>query len=84
MKIFKGQFFRLILDTGIDLTDASAKVIKYTKPDGITTGQWTATIDSDDNTKMYFDITNQVDQSGRWMVYAKATFTAGNIPGEVS
>jgi len=80
MKIFVDQFFRITLDTGIDLTDATALKIKYITPKGAR-GEWTAVIDEVDNTKMNYDNPGVVD-AGQWKVWGKATFTAGNIPGE--
>lgn len=81
-KIYKDQFFRLTVSTGIDLTDATAIKIKYTAPNK-TQGEWTATIDETDNTKAYYDCTG-LDQLGTWHVYIKATFTEGSIPGDLT
>lgn len=82
MKIYKDQFFRLTLDTGIDLTEATALKIKYTDPEGAT-GEWTGAIDADDNTKINYD-SSGLTKVGRWKVYAKATFSTGNIPGDAA
>jgi hypothetical protein len=79
-KIYAGQCFRITVDTGVDLTTASDLKLKYTAPDR-TTGEWIATIDPVDNTKMYYDVV-ALTKVGKWSVYAKATFTCGSIPGE--
>jgi hypothetical protein len=78
--IYKTQFFRLYVSTGIDLTDATALKIIYKAPNS-QTGEWTATLDSTDSTRLYYD-SSALNQTGKWIVYAKATFTQGTIPGD--
>jgi len=80
MKIFKDQFFRISLDTGIDISPATLLLIKYIDPEGIR-GEWTATLDPDNNNKMFYDVTG-LTKVGRWKVWGKATFTLGDVPGE--
>jgi hypothetical protein len=66
------------LETFIDLSDA-VLLIKYRKPDG-KTGQWNATKNSTDNTKMYYDlVAGDLDQAGNWTFWAYATFAANSI-----
>ena len=77
---FKGQSnVRLKLETDITLTGYTL-LIKYRKPNG-TTGSWTATIDPDDASKMYYDITSSatIDQEGTWTFWAH--FTSGTTIG---
>lgn len=81
-KIYKDQFFRLTVSTGVDLTDATVIKIKYTAPDK-TTGEWNAAISDIDNTKAYYDCSG-LNQIGTWFIYVKATFTQGNIPGDLT
>jgi len=81
-KLYKGQFFRISVSTGLDLTGATSLVIKSTDPDGVKT-DWPATIDPTDSTKMYYDCQG-LSKSGLWNVYAKATFQSGSIPGDVT
>lgn len=71
METFVGDIIRIILETNIVLTGLSTG-IKYKKPDG-TLGQWAATIDPSDSSKMYYDtVINELDQSGMWQLQAFA------------
>lgn len=79
-KIFVGQFLRLVIDTKIDLTEATSVKIAYTTPSG-TVGEWSATKDPDVNTKIIYDIP-VLEEAGVWNIYAKAIFVEGIIRGE--
>jgi hypothetical protein len=81
-KIYNTQFFRLFISTGIDLSQASSLKIIYKSPDK-TSGEWPATIDPTDNTRMFYDSSALV-KSGKWVIYAKATFSQGTISGDVA
>jgi hypothetical protein len=86
--IYAGDYFTLKVGTGIDLTAATVLKIKYIDPLG-NSGEWTATIDSVDNTKM--NVVFAVGQSvtsltivGQWQIWSFATFSTGNIIGELA
>jgi hypothetical protein len=81
MKIYKDQFFRILIDTNIDLTEATDLLIKYIDPMGLR-GEWTATIDTD-TTMMYYDCPG-LSVTGRWKGWGKATFVEGSVPGDVA
>lgn len=83
MKIYKDQFFRIILDTGIDLTEAISLLIKYQEPNSSTVSEWTATIDPDNVNKMYYDCSG-LTTVGKYKIWGKAIFTEGSIFGDVS
>jgi hypothetical protein len=55
----------ILLDTGVDITDATLAEIKYQKPDG-TTGSWTGVVDSTTKVK-YVTLANDLDQAGQWL-----------------
>jgi hypothetical protein len=79
-KIYAGQYLRLIIDTKIDLTEATSVKICYITPAG-ETGEWLAEKDPVESTKMVYDI-SAVPEKGTWTVYGKATFEEGYVPGE--
>jgi len=76
--IFNTQNFKLVVCTGIDLSTATQLSIVYKSPRRIT-GSWGATIDPDDHTRMFINLSSM--ESGVWEVYGKALFPTGVIPG---
>jgi len=83
-KVYVNQSaLRIQMDTLQDVSDAGTVQIKYIKPDG-TTGTWAASKISDENTKIYYDLTGtELDQAGIWILYAYATFSdLRSAPGE--
>ena len=70
---------RIELETNVTLT-GSTLIIKYRKPNK-NTGQWSATINATDASKMYYDTTNitDLDQRGEWVFWAHVTFSDGTI-----
>lgn len=62
--IYKNQAYITIeLETGVDLTSASAEVILYKKPNG-NTGEWTATVSG---TKLTYEFAEgDLNQAGTW------------------
>lgn len=86
-QIYKNQTALVLrFDTGIDLSTASAAVIKYIKPDG-TAGQFSAVLDSPttDGTISYTVASStDLDQSGYWKMWAYVTFGGTTYaPGSV-
>jgi hypothetical protein len=87
-KIYKNQTaLTFKLDTKIDLTAATAAVIKYSKPGTpVVTGSWTADIDtpvSDGIISYDIDSADDLDESGQWTIWAYVTFTGGLVaPGD--
>jgi len=85
--IYKNQTkLRIQRTVSQDITGATLLLIKYKKPDG-TEGQWTATSSDDSNGVIYYDVTlgNEIDQSGRWIIWAYVTFSDGrSAPGEIT
>lgn len=83
--------FQLFVQTGVDVTPASAVSIRYTKPDG-TTGSWTGTATSIDfgdgpkNGVQRITESGDLDQAGTWRLdvlvsgLAGFTGTAGGNP----
>lgn len=83
-KIYVGQSsLRLKLTTGVDITGATTLQIKYKKPNGAT-GEWTALEYDETNGVIYYDFAaNELDVSGRWIVWAYVIFSDGrDAPGE--
>ncbi len=65
VEIFKGQSYRLELNSGIDLSGATLLKLLYVKPDAVE-GFWPGTLDSD-NTSIFYDVTpTNNDMSGVW------------------
>ena len=78
-KIYKTQFFRLYILTGIDLSDASGLKIIVKDPNN-EMSEWDAKIDPVNPMRMYYD-SQALNKSGKWVVYSKATFPKGSITG---
>lgn len=72
MATFVGDTIRINLDANIDLSSYSTLQIKFRRPNR-TIGKWSATIDPDDETRMYYD-TNETDlnMEGEWSLQANA------------
>jgi len=84
-KIYLNQSsLRLKLVTGVDITGASVTQIKYKKPDGETTGTFTATVEDAGAGSIYYDFADdELDQAGNWLFWAFITFSDGrSAPGE--
>jgi hypothetical protein len=76
MAIFKNQdLLTLTLETGIDVSAASAAAVLYKKPSG-TTGQWVASVAG--TTVTYAVGPSDLDEAGVWKVQPKVTI-AGEI-----
>lgn len=67
------------LDTGVNLTGATC-LIKYKKPNR-KIGQWSATVNGSDNTKMDYEVVDkyQLDVHGLWNFWAHATFPDSSV-----
>jgi len=85
-KIYLNQSsLRIQLTTNVDITGATAQVIKYKKPDtDETEGEWTALIEADGDGIIYYDLTGtELDVAGTWTLWAFVTFSdARTAPGE--
>lgn len=77
MKIYKNQSnLTLSLITNQDLTNVTAQLIKYRRPDG-TDGEWTATING---TLVEYQVqNNDLAYSGTWTLWIYLTFNDGRI-----
>lgn len=76
-KIYKGQTAILVsLITGIDLTNATTALIKYTRPDK-TQGQWTAEISG--QLINYQAQSGDFSQSGIYSVWPHITFADSTV-----
>lgn len=84
-KIYSGQSALTIrLTTNQDITGASAVLIKYKKPSGVT-GYWTAAITTAATGVISYTMadTSQLDETGKWTFWAHVTFSDGKVaPGE--
>ena len=83
-KIYLNQSsLRIELTTEVDITGATARQIKYTKPDA-TAGNWTATAGDLTTGVIFYDLTGtELDQIGTWTMWAYVTFAdARTAPGE--
>jgi len=74
---------RIRLTVGQDITGASAKKIKYRKPDN-TEGNWDATVEDATNGIIYYDLkTDDKIDEGLYTFWAYVTFSDGrSAPGE--
>ena len=72
MDFHVGEYFRIQVETNITLTGGTL-LIKYEKPNR-SRGQFGATINVSDDSKMYYDTINvsDVDQAGEWIFWAHA------------
>ena len=79
--VYVGQTsLRLELDSGVDLSTASAVVIKYVKPDS-SIGTWTVTV-SGTLARHDFANASELDIPGVWVAWVYATFADGRkAPG---
>ena len=85
-KIYVNQTqLRIQLNVGVDITGALSLLIKYIKPDGVTKGQWVASIDTSTTKTMYYDFSvGDLDVSGNWLFWGYVTFADGkSAPGDV-
>lgn len=83
-KIYVGQTaLKIEALTYTDLTDATAQVIKYKKPDA-TLGSFIATITDAKAGIIEYDVTSadDLDQAGEWTFWAYITFGGDVVPGE--
>lgn len=73
MSFHVGQYFRIQVETNIILTGGTL-LIKFIKPN-TKIGQFPATINGSDDSKMYYDTINvtDIDQHGAWVFWAHAT-----------
>jgi hypothetical protein len=83
--VFKNQTkLRLILNAGVDITDASDVKIAYVKPDG-TIGDWAASILNNTQATKDMTIANEIDQDGQWRFWLEVTYPDGTwLAGEAS
>jgi len=78
--IYKGQTeLSLRANTGVDITGATAMLIKYTDPDG-NEGSFTASIYDASKGIINYDIVSSTDLNiiGKWVLWAYVTFVSGN------
>ena len=83
-KIYLNQSsLRIQLTTNVDITGATARLIKYKKPSG-TTGSWTAQPGDVGAGVIYYDLTGtELDEAGTWKIWAYVTFADARVaPGE--
>jgi len=68
METFVGDTVRLILKTGINISGFTILEVRFKRPNG-TTGIWTASVYSGDNTWMeYITSTADINIAGIWAV----------------
>ena len=77
--LFKGQTLTLSLDTDVDITGYTGKIL-YKKPNGAS-GEWTGSIASD--TVSYSITSTDIDVPGVWRVQAYAELGASKKYGQV-
>jgi len=84
-KVYKYQSaLRIELTTGVDITGATVKRIKYKKPGG-TEGYWDASVSDAITGVIYYDIQldTEIDEAGEWTFWAYITFSdERSAPGE--
>ena len=84
-KVYLNQnSLRLKVDTSVDITGATTRLIKYKKPDG-TAGQFIATEEAPATAGViYYDfVSTELDQEGPWTMWSYVTFSdARSAPGE--
>jgi len=80
-RIYVGDYgTQISLDVGVDISDQTACEILYMKPDG-TTGTWTASLGSDNESVEYTTVSGDLDTSGRWKFQARVTTANGRWYG---
>lgn len=83
-KVFVGEIgktFRIY--AGVDLTDATAVVMKVKKPSGANVS-WTATVDDNPYYATYNLVANDVDLEGDYYLSLQVTFTGKTLIGETA
>jgi hypothetical protein len=82
-KIYVGSAAReIILDTGVDITSATACAIEGRRPD-FSTFTWPAEV-YDTTCVRYFTTEASLNMSGTWTVHASVTEVGGNWLGEAA
>ena len=84
-KIYLNQSsLEITLTTKVDITGASARLIKYEKPSG-DTGEWAAAeVDPGVGSIKYIFTGTELDELGTWKLWAHVTFPGGrSAPGEL-
>ena len=69
--VFNGTVgLRIRVSLGIDISAVGEARIRYLKPDGETSGEWIATIESTSTGVIYYDTVAAVDldQAGTWRI----------------
>jgi len=68
-KVFENDIgTQIVLDTEVDISAATSLLIKYIKPDQVTAGQWTASLDETQKKLTFTTVSGTLDQSGVWML----------------
>lgn len=80
-KIYEDKSFRLTLETGIDVSAATAVKIYYKKPSDTAFTALTATASG---TTVYYDITTELSEPGSYELYATATISGVTYEGETA
>jgi hypothetical protein len=83
-KIYLNQSsLRIQLTTNVDITGATARLIKYKKPSGAT-GSWIAQPGDLGAGVIYYDLTGtELNETGTWVLWAHVTFLDNRVaPGE--
>ena len=82
MAIYKNQSnLKFRVDTGTDLTNATTSLINYRKPNGLTTGSFTASVVDAPNGIIEYSVSspNELDVVGTWRIHVQITFNDGRI-----
>lgn len=82
-KVYNGQSkLKIRLDSKVDVSGATTKRIKYSKPGG-TTGYFNASVEADNQTIYYAFQDGDIDESGVWTFWPYVVFSDGrDAPGE--
>ena len=81
--MFTGTNIRIRLRTFLDLSGATSLKIRYKPPSG-QSGEWSATLDPDDNQFMYYDTSQaDLDVAGMWNFQPVAEFGANINKGRI-
>lgn len=77
---FKGQTITLSLDTDVDITGYTGKIL-YKKPNGVS-GEWAGSVSGD--TVSYSILDDDIDVAGVWEVQAYAESGANKKYGDIN
>jgi len=84
MSLHKGDIGTVIqYDTLEDISDGTVFKLKYTKPDGTTTGEWTGSLSGTRIVQYTTASASDLDQAGTWQLQAYVETPSGKWHSDI-